>query len=299
MNLRTLLPPLFLLSACVLTEDGTIEATCDELNTCDSIEDGGIVYVEARGDSDAGSLEWRVAVLNGYGETLEEWSGQGEPGPVVYERSTSTVYLAVNDSVRILRDSIPPAIPDIVGMTDAIPVEDGVFFAYKDFVGRILGDSFDKRQALENGTVYHVARPLDPAHFATLLEINGDDAFLLHIGPNPSDAAKWSLTTERLPEVKRNRLFDLFSDGTDYYSCADTGATFLVVPGVGINEQPDRYPNSANFSDLLSCDYRPQTDEVLLVSGTGGIALMNSKSELNFLVDAPTDGWRAVHGSVW
>ena len=132
-----------------------------------------------------------------------------------------------------------------------------------------------------------------------MLEINGDDAYLLHIGPHPIDDTKWSLTTERLPEVKRNRLFDLFSDGTDYYSCADTGATFLVVPGVGINEQPDRYPNSANFSDLLSCDYRPQTDEVLLVSGTGGIALMNSKNELNFLVDAPTDGWRVVHGSVW
>ena len=299
MNFRTLLPPLLFLGSCVLTEDGTIETTCDELNTCDSVEDGGLVYVESTGSSETGSAQWRTVLLNGYGEILEEWTGQGEAGPVVYDKSSSTVYLAVNDTVRILRDTIPPAVPAVPGMTDAIPVEGGMFFAYKDHVGRILDETFDSNLQLEHGTIHHVSRAKDPEYFATLLEFQGNDAFLLHIGNNDQDPQQWSVTPKRLVDVPRNRLFDLFTDGADYFSCADTGATFLVVPGVGIDEQPNRYPNSANFTDLLSCDYRPETDEVVLFSATNGIALMDSKSKLNFLVDAPAEGWHVVHGSVW
>ena len=114
-----LLSPLLLLSACTLTEDGTIETTCDELSTCDSIEDGGVVYVERRAEATTGTGEWRAALINGYGELIEEWTGQGVPGPIAYDKTSSTVYLAINDSVRILRDNIPPAVPDIPGVQNA------------------------------------------------------------------------------------------------------------------------------------------------------------------------------------
>lgn len=299
MNPRTLLSPLLLLSACTLTEDGTIETTCDELSTCDSIEDGGVVYVERRAEATTGTGEWRAALINGYGELIEEWTGQGVPGPIAYDETSSTVYLAINDSVRILRDNIPPAVPDIPGMTDAIPVEGGVFFAFKNAVGQILDNQLDHETPLEHGTVYHVARAVQPEHLGTLLDMTGDENHLLHVLPKDGDPTAWQIESERLVDVPRNRLFDLFSDGQNYFSCADTGATFLIVPGVGVSDQPERYPNSANFTDLLSCGYRPETDEVVLFSASQGIALMNSMSELNFLVDGPAEGWQIVHGSVW
>ena len=298
MNFRLLLPPLLLSSACVLTQDGTIESTCDELGTCDSVEAGGVVYVESSPISKTGTREWRVELLNGFGEVVEEWAGQGEAGPVAYDKSTSTVYLSVNDSVRILRNSIPPAVSGIPGMTDAIPIEGGVFFAYENFVGQILNDSLDKKQELENGTVFHVSRPVEGGDLATLLELQVDDTFLLHLTSSGPDDP-WTVRRERLVDVPRNRLFDVFTDGSNYFSCADTGATFLIVPGVGIDEQPARYPFSANFTDLLSCNYRPETKEVVLFSASDGIALLNSTNQLNFLVEAPTPGWQIVHGSVW
>ena len=298
MNFRLLLPSLFLSSACVLTQDGTIESTCNELGTCDSKEEGGVVYVESSPSSEAGTREWRVEVINGFGEVVEEWAGQGEAGPVAYDKSTSTVYLSVNDSVRILRNSIPPSISGIPGMTDAIPVEGGVFFAYENFVGQILDDTVDKKQELENGTVFHISRPVEKDDIATLLEFQGDDTFLLHIASSGTNSP-WTVRRERLVDVPRNRLFDVFTDGSNYFSCADTGATFLIVPGVGIDEQPDRYPYSANFTDLLSCNYRPETNEVVLFSASDGIALLNSTNQLNFLVEGPTQGWQIVHGSVW
>lgn len=299
MNLRLLPPALLLSGACVLTQDGVIETTCDELGTCDSIEEGGVVYVESSPSSDSGIREWRVEVLNGFGEVIEEWKGQGEAGPVVYDKTTSTVYLSVNDSVRVLRNNIPPAVSGIAGVTDAIPLEGGVFFAYENFIGQILDDTLDARQELPNGTVFHVSPAVETEELATLLEFQGDDAFLLHIASTDGTSTPWTVRRERLVDVSINRLFDVFTDGNQYFSCADTGATFLIVPGVGINEKPDRYPNSANFTDLLSCDYRPETQEVVLFSASGGIALMNSINQLNFLVEGPTEGWQIVHGSVW
>ena len=288
----------FLLSACTLTEDGEIASTCDELGTCDALEEGGFIYVENNTDSSSPTANWRVVLTNGYGEILKEWPGQGTPGPVVYDASTETVYLAVNDTIRILRDSIPPAINGFAGMNDAIPMEGGMLFSYEDGVAQVFGEGANDDRNFSDG-VLKVARPINPEKYdAAMLDESqsNNQLALLHVS---TDQTPWSFEVEELEGVSKNRVHDIFAAGDEFQSCSETGATFKIKNLLEGETTPDRYPVASNFEDIVSCEYRNETDEVVLFSKTEGVALMNKDSDIHFIIAAPSDGYQIGHGSVW
>ena len=241
MIVRPLLLPALFLSACTLNADGEIATTCDDLGTCNAVETGGIVYVESN-NPDSINGEWRAVLLNGYGEILNEWTGRGNPGPIVYDASTGTVYLAVEydkNEIRILRDlKNGDPVLGIRNVTDAIAIEGGVFFAYEKGVNQILGETLQEGLDTPNGSVDQVFAPLHPEkHTASLLDLSNNKQTLVHIDTSQSP---WRADSEELINVPRNRLHDVFVAEGAYYSCSNTGATFeLWTASEEISESPD------------------------------------------------------------
>jgi hypothetical protein len=296
-----------LLLGCELLADGTIDKTCDDSKTCGAISEGGVVFVE---QSDA-SGDWRVSLRNGVGEEIEYFEGQGSNvGGVVYEASQETVYLSEGQNIRVLQKDGTPKISDLnpfpdatLGMSaDGSP--DGVIFGNERWI-RAVNAELETYLFNDDGAVPAWAgfiSVLQSANLATEV----DDTLMAILKTNQSGKPSiLEMSSNAQVEVIYDkfdassiRAKDAFLMNGEYATCAkETGATFLVSELIAGNVTPDRYP-LINLGDIVSCEYDPTTDQVVLFSAENGVGFMDATGEVVRTL-SPTEGHHIVNGSIW
>jgi hypothetical protein len=293
---------LSVLFGCTLFDDGTINQTCDDLGTCGGVSDGGIVYVEQ--DENAG--RWKVSLLDGYGEEIDSWSGQGtKVGGVAYDEQSQTVHLSVDTSIRVLQSNGTPKINNVLFSLQAISV--GGSTAFGDESGILIATNDES--IFNNLDFPNFQSILGSASLTTGADTSDTDipllAVLQHLpnaGPTISEVATSGNELVKILAVpgfdnSTNRAHDAFLMKDAYATCSKTGATYLVGELKGGNKDPDRYPQ-VNFGDIASCEYDAVTDEVVLFSESNGIGWMDASGKIVRTKDG-TDGYRIVNGSVW
>lgn len=291
-----------LLLGCDLLADGTIDKTCDDSKTCGAISEGGVVFVE---QSEA-SGDWRVSLRNGVGEEIEYFEGQGSNvGGVVYEASQETVYLSEGKNIRVLKKDGTPKITDLNPFPDAIlGASDGVIFGSERWVMTVNAE-LETQVFSDNGAASVIpgfTSILQSANLAT--DMNDSTVAILAVNQsnNPSILEMNSNSEiEVIFEKFDNssvRAQDAFLMNGEYATCAkETGATFLVSELIAGNVTPDRYP-LINLGDIVSCEYDPTTDQVVLFSAENGVGFMDATGEVVRTL-SPTEGHYIVNGSIW
>jgi len=287
---------------CDLLADGTIDKTCDDSKTCGAISDGGVVFVE---QSDT-SGDWRVSLRNGFGEEIEYFEGQGSNvGGVVYEESQETVYLSEGQNIRVLQKDGTPKITDVSPFPDAtLGTSGGVIFGSERWVMAVNAE-LETDVFSDNGAASVIpgfTSLLQSANLAT--DINDSAVAILAVNQsnNPSilemnSKSEIDVIFEKF-DASDIRAKDAFLMNGEYATCAqETGATFLVSELVAGIVTPDRYP-LINLGDIVSCEYDPSTDQVVLFSAENGVGFMDATGEVVRTL-SPTEGYHIVNGSIW
>ena len=302
---RFALLSLLSLNACVLFESGNIESSCTELGTCNGVSDGGIVYLEV--DTSAPTGAWKVHLLDAEGTPLQRpaWSGQGQNAKtVVYHESSDTVYLSVAKEVRLLKSDAITKVSGFPAVLDAIPSEKGMYLmgipGIWSFEGEeVFGPSYDPNNPMEpdNQALRRLLRPRDSGAFDAAGMLNTSPLSFVDLTIDQESIR----VEDSLDDVDDNftRAHDAFTLEDNFGTCSETGATFLAENLVEGDNTWDRYPSMV-FNDIVSCEFEPETNEIILFSRTGGVAWMDERGGIEPLrVIKPSEGYEIVHGTVW
>ena len=281
------LVPLLLLVGCHVLDDGTIETTCEDLGTC---EEGGVAFsgLALVLEEDSGPS---VLLLDEDLKTTLDLDLDTSAQSVAYNPVSKQLTLAQQDRLRKYTSDGAEAASFLLdsGAPMQLLQQGGKVFRLFAEGGQTWVES------LGVGTT---ASLLEPGAFSQIMVLGrgGEDEIYLVDWTVSGDL--WSVDISDLEAPGLTSLFAQYDmeetrssilfpgPGGAPHTCSAAGAMYAVSDLFDKVVAPVRIPGDS-LSDVVACAYEPLGDQLVVVSATEGVILVNAGNGSEVAVSLP------------
>ncbi len=281
------LVPLLLLVGCHVLDDGTIETTCEDLGTC---EEGGVAFsgLALVLEEDSGPS---VLLLDEDLKTTLDLDLDTSAQSVAYNPVSKQLTLAQQDRLRKYTSDGAEAASFLLdsGAPMQLLQQGGKVFLLFAEGGQTWVES------LGVGTT---ASLLEPGAFSQIMVLGrgGEDEIYLVDWTVSGDL--WSVDISDLEAPGLTSLFAQYDmeetrssilfpgPGGAPHTCSAAGAMYAVSDLFDKVVAPVRIPGDS-LSDVVACAYEPLGDQLVVVSATEGVILVNAGNGSEVAVSLP------------